>query len=129
MNYRIINSSIENEASKELLRRFSPLRIHTTLQQGYNLVGDQLEADTHRLVPHDTGELARSYKKQLQPDGLVAGYDVPYASYQEAGQRMDGTNKIKNRPAGGETGFLTKTLDKNMPKYIDILKDTLLRDI
>lgn len=129
MRGQIISGMIEDGVTKDLIRRFNPLRIHQVLRAGYNQVADQLEIDTSRMLPRYTGRLARSYKKNFVTDGIEVGYDTPYAHYQERGERMDGTRKIMNRPAGGETGFMRKAVERNQENYVDILKDRLLKDI
>lgn len=129
MKGQIISGIIEDNFTKDMIRRFNPIRIHQVLRSGYNEVADQLEIDASRMLPRDTNRLAQSFKKNFVSDGIEVGYDTPYAHYQERGERMDGTRKIQNRPAGGETGFLRKAVERNQENYVDILKDRLLKDI
>jgi hypothetical protein len=94
--------------------------------RGLEKVGNQIQADAYGLVPNDTGKLVESYKYRVTNGELEAGYNIIYASYQERGQRSDGTHKIENRPAGGETGFLRKTLYTNLDKYTKTVTDELI---
>jgi len=78
----------------------------------------QLFQDVQKDVPQDTKALVRSWKKQKYGStSWLAGFDIIYAAYQHRGRRYDGTRVIKNRPAGGKTGFLKDNFDKNFEKY------------
>ena len=74
--------------------------------------------DTKPKVPKDTAELLNSWKTEpATKNSIIAGFDLAYAMYQHQGRRADGTHIIRNRPAGGESFFLSKTVDQNLKKY------------
>lgn len=77
------------------------------------------------LTPYDTGELYNS--TFIQPKAKLKtwfGLNIEYAAYQHEGG--DGVRVIRNRPAGGETYFMLKTLNTNNKKYQKLLADNLL---
>lgn len=52
-------------------------------------------------------------------------FEGPYAAFQNRGMRADGTHVIHNRPAGGQTGFLTDTMLDQEQAVLDIVADTI----
>lgn len=93
----------------------------TNINKAIDSVIKQLFIDVQKDVPQDTKKLVRSWKKQkYNSTDWLAGFDIIYAAYQHRGKRFDGSYKIRNRPAGGKTGFLKNNFDKNVKKYHDL---------
>lgn len=80
-------------------------------------------------TPNETGHLAGSAGVTVHGSGVGTVADVkypgPYAAYQNRGRRWDGTHIIRNRPAGGQTGFLTDTVVDEQQTVRDIIAQTL----
>ena len=88
------------------------------IQQSLEDVADKIERDAKKRVPDGEGDLRKSFRKEIKGIRSVeAGYETVYAMYQHQGRRKDGTHIILNRPAGGETYFLSKTIDRNLESY------------
>lgn len=69
-------------------------------------------------VPLIEGILNSSGTKIKERHKVLVGYNSEYAAYQHQGIRKDGSRKIINRPGGGESFFLTKTIDENRNQLI-----------
>lgn len=52
-------------------------------------------------------------------------YGGPYAAFQQRGMRADGTHVIRNRPAGGQTGFLAESMNDQQDAALDAVADTI----
>lgn len=90
----------------------------------------QMKLDVKDLTPIDTRELYDSWEAQKINDyGLEAGFNIIYAMYQHQGRRADGTHIIRNRPAGGETFFLKKTIAKNLDDYYQLYTEKIKKKL
>lgn len=54
-------------------------------------------------------------------------YGGPYAAFQNRGMRADGSHVIRNRPAGGQTGFLTQSVADQREAILTIIRDTIVQ--
>lgn len=80
-------------------------------------------------TPNRSSHLAGSAGVTVTGAGVDAVAEVkypgPYAAFQNRGMRADGTHVIGNRPAGGQTGFLTDTMADQRDAALDIIADTV----
>jgi len=105
-----------------------PRLIDNAVEKALIKVAKQIQTDTFPKVPNDTSELVNSWRTENQGKlTLLAGYNIIYAMYQHQGRRADGTHIIRNRPAGGQTFFLKKTIDTNLQKYFDLFERTVFK--
>jgi hypothetical protein len=73
--------------------------------------------------------LKRSGKVVRLTDGsVIVGFDMPYAAYQHAGQRSDGTRVVQKytEPGAGKE-FLTKKLQQFGKVYLYLVADYIRR--
>lgn len=106
------------ELETNLSRLSSPAFINSIAKEALHVVAKQIQKDSKPLVPKDTKDLVNSWKVENSGTlSLEAGYDIIYAMYQHQGVRSDGTHIIRNRPAGGESFFLKKPIDRNLKSY------------
>lgn len=52
-------------------------------------------------------------------------YPLVYSAFQNRGMRADGSHVIRNRPAGGMTGFLSTTMVDQREAVLQIIADTI----
>lgn len=80
-------------------------------------------------TPNRTGGLAGSAGVTVYGSGsgcyAEVKYPGPFAAFQNRGMRADGTYVIRNRPAGGMTGFLTLTVQDQREAVLQIIADTI----
>lgn len=80
-------------------------------------------------TPNQSGHLAGSAGVTTNGFGdtvnALIKYPGPYAAFQNRGMRADGTHAIRNRPAGGQTGFLTQTMQDQEQLALDVMADTI----
>jgi hypothetical protein len=80
-------------------------------------------------VPHEEGILESSKTIIKQNGDVLVGYNSEYASYQHQGVRKDGTRIIVNRPAGGESFFLTQTVQQNQNQLVEFTKERIKKQL
>ena len=80
-------------------------------------------------TPNRTGGLANSAGVTVYGSGLdcyaEVKYPGPFAAYQNRGMRATGDYIIRNRPAGGMTGFLSTTMVDQREAVLQIIADTI----
>lgn len=80
-------------------------------------------------TPNRTGHLAGSAGVTVYGSGVdcyaEVKYPGPYAAFQNRGMRATGDYIIRNRPAGGMTGFLSTTMVDQRQAVLDIIADTI----
>lgn len=105
-------------------------RINRIVKKALKRVVDQIQEDVAEFTPRGKGDLFDSWRLEETDDlSIEAGFDIIYAQYQHEGQREDGTHKIQNRPAGGESFFLKKTLEENMNKYLELYSEVVFEEL
>lgn len=115
---------------KEFARLADKSVLNKAVLKGLAKVALELRGDVIPRTPRGLGQLVNSWRVEKGFDNdLEVGFDIIYAAYQERGKREDGTYVIKNRPAGGETGFMTKTIDENLQKYLDIFEKVVFTEL
>lgn len=97
---------------KEYKKQIKQLRNKTSQNSFFtdilSYVADEIDHEAQEGIAKVTRELSASFKKVESGKELVFGYDVPYAAYNERGQRADGSHKIRNRtPPGKDKWFET----------------------
>jgi hypothetical protein len=60
---------------------------------------------------------------------IMAGYNSEYGAYQHEGRRQDGTRIIKLRPGGGESFFLSSTVEQNMTQLVEFAQEQVEKQI
>lgn len=127
----MINLSLNFEEVNKFFGEVSNRRhVEGIVKKALYEVAKEVKKDAMRLIPRDTGELANSWREEeVDEASIQVGYDIIYAMYQHQGRRADGTNVIRNRPAGGESFFLKKPLDRNHKKYMAIFEDTVINEL
>jgi IS30 family transposase len=118
---RVVGEVNINEAIKMIKGKVGEKAVNAAINKSFSDVANQIEVDVRRRVPNDTGRLLQSWKVQSSNLQMQAGFDTPYASYQERGMRRDRSRRIRNRPAGGETLFLAKTMQENFKSYMGLI--------
>jgi len=74
-------------------------------------VANYIDTEAQNGIAKVTKELSRSFKTvRNNSKELEFGYDVPYAAYNERGQRADGSRKIKNRTPPGKDKWFERVL-------------------
>lgn len=91
--------------------------------------GEVVRAKAVERTPNRTSHLAGSAGVTVTGAGVDSvaevKYSGPYAAFQNRGMRADGTHVITNRPAGGQTGFLTETMRDQEQAALDAIADTI----
>jgi hypothetical protein len=91
--------------------------------------GEVLRKAAVERTPHATGHLAGSAGVAVFGSGIDCYADVkypgPYAAFQNRGMRADGTHIIRNRPAGGMTGFLSLTVVDHREQVLQEIADVI----
>lgn len=80
-------------------------------------------------TPNRTGGLAGSAGVTVYGSGLSCYAEVkypgPFAAFQNRGMRATGDYIIRNRPAGGMTGFLSVSVADQREAILAIIADTI----
>ena len=99
-------------------------------------LGEEILRISDPKVPKRSGELKSSGFPELgngkvfkEGGKLLVGYNSEYAGYQHQGIRKDGTRIVKNRPAGGQSFFLSATLDENRTQFMQFYKERIKKNI
>lgn len=95
-------------------------QIESNSKNALKLVSEKIGNLTSNKVPILNGILKSSFTVVEQRNKILAGYNTEYAAYQHQGIRADGTYIIRNRPGGGETYFLTNTVNENRKNLINL---------
>jgi hypothetical protein len=95
-------------------------QIQINSKNALKLVGEKIGNLASNKVPILNGILKSSFTVIEQNNKILAGYNTEYASYQHQGIRADGSFVIRNRPGGGETYFLTNTVNENRKNLINL---------
>ena len=115
--------------TKELTRLSDKQTITKNYKKALYTVAKQINNDSKSKVPQDTLDLLNSWVIKWKGDDLLAGYDIIYAMYQHQGRRADGTHIIRNRPAGGQSFYLSTTLTANVKKYYKLFEREFFKNI
>lgn len=90
---------------------------------------EAVRAKAVERTPDQSGHLRGEGGVTVTGAGTAAVADIkfggPYAAYQNRGMRADGTHVIRNRPHGGQTGFLTETMADSVQLATDVVADTI----
>lgn len=123
-------SSIVGEIDyKELLQQFSLFNkreVSTAVNKALSKVAIQIRRDSINKVPRAKGGLINSWKVEKSDLTIEMGYDIIYAMYQHQGRRADGTHIIRNRPAGGQSYYLSEPLNQNLDKYFELFETEII---
>ena len=89
-------------------------------RKGLEAMAESIQKRSFGSVPYDRGDLRESWATEnISTYSLLAGYNIPYAMYQHQGRRADGTHIIQNRPAGGESFFLLKSIERYASEHVE----------
>jgi phage gpG-like protein len=91
--------------------------------------GDQILRLSESKVPVAEGILKSSGTVVKDNKDVLVGYNQEYAAYQHQGVRKDGTRIITNRPGGGESFFLSSTVEQNKAPLVDFAKEQIQKQI
>jgi hypothetical protein len=92
-------------------------------------VGDLVLKLADKKVPVAEGILKSSGTVIKEANQVLVGYNEEYAMYQHQGVRKDGSRIIRNRPGGGESFFLTSTVQDNKDALNEAAKIQILEEI
>lgn len=95
-------------------------QIKTRTALGVRLATEDIFRLSRPKTPYATGDLANRTKRQVLGLHGEARWEVVYAGYQERGARADGSHRITNRPAGGQSWFAkagAEAVANNTAKY------------
>lgn len=104
-----------------------PLKEGTLRGSGSVHVEGEFEADSKDI----SGEGTPNKSQESTDQGVaIIGFNTPYAGYQHAGKRLDGTHVVKNytEPSSG-AGFLVMKLATRKALYMKIIANRLKKDI
>jgi len=115
---------------KKINRAKDKSRIKRAVAKALAKIALELRSDVIPKTPRGTGELMNSWRVEKGVDNdITVGFDIIYAAYQERGMRADGSRRIQNRPAGGETKFLQNAIDENLQKYFMMYEEIILTEL
>ena len=105
------------------------LKYPKATERGIQVALKQLKEDADDIppkTPHKEGVLKGSavIKSKIKAKAIegTLTYEMPYAPYQHAGMRFDGSRKVLNySEAGSGAGFLSKKLVRYYNKYIGLI--------
>lgn len=113
----------DKKFQKELDRLSSKKEISRAVLYSLHKVAIEFRKDMITWTPQDTRELLDSWEIHYKNDLTIeVGMNTVYAMYQDMGMRRDGTHVIRNRPAGGKTGYFSETFDEGAKKYFVIFE-------
>jgi hypothetical protein len=126
----MITIQVDLKPLKKEFAKINKQTITRAVSKAISKVVLQIKKDVNPRVPRATGDLLNSWEVQKKDSLTVeAGFNIIYAQYQHQGMREDGTYIIRNRPAGGETYFLKKSVDANLQKYFDMYEEIILKEL
>lgn len=115
----IINGLTDSLA---MLKNIAPDHIH---KKSLKMVGEKILELSEPKLPVGDGIL-KSTGTVIEDNGsIIVGYNSEYASYQHEGRRKDGSRIIRNRPAGGESFFLSATIQQNQSQLVEFAKEQI----
>lgn len=105
-----ITANFKKGDKERLLKNLSELAKDDNLTAPFRKVAQTVRTEVEARIPKDTRDLVSSWKyNQTDPKSAELGFNIVYAAYQHEGG--DGYRIIRNRPAGGETGFLVNAIE------------------
>jgi len=107
-----VSANFNKKDKKNLLKSLSKIAQDDDLSSPFRKVAQTIRFEVEGRIPKDTRELVKSWEYEQKSDKEAGvGFTAEYAAYQHEGQRKDGSHKIKNRPADGESFYLTNAIE------------------
>jgi len=104
---------------KSIEKRLVDIAYNKALQDLGWKIGELSESK----VPVEEGILKSTFTVLKVSGEWVCGYNTEYAAIQHQGMRKDGTHIIRNRPGGGESFFLSGTIEKYQKQLLAFLQE------
>lgn len=126
IEYQVDLTSLNHALKRARNRR----TVQKAVDKALATVAKAMRVDIIPRVPRKQGALVNSWRveKQMNND-IIVGFDIIYAAYQERGKRKDGRNVIRNRPSGGQTGFMRFTIEENLQNYFELYKNVVFSEL
>lgn len=107
-----VTANFNKKDKANLLKSLSNLAQDDNLSSPFRKVAQTIRFETEGRIPKDTRELVKSWEYEQKSDKEARfGFTAEHSAYQHEGQREDGSHKIVNRPAGGESFYLTNAIE------------------
>lgn len=120
-----VKIKVDIKASKKYFNNLKSKIENHVISQGLSKIVLESRKDVIPYTPRGKGGLMNSWKVEKKKLSVEAGFDIAYAMYQHQGRREDGSYRIVNRPAGGQSFFLKVAIGMNKDKYQSIMVDQL----
>jgi hypothetical protein len=113
----------------QALSLFHRIQPKKDLKKSLKMAGEKILELSEPKLPVKDGILKSSGVVIEESDNVLVGYNSEYASYQHEGRRKDGTRIIRNRPAGGESFFLSSTIEHNQSQILAFIEEQIANQI
>jgi phage gpG-like protein len=113
----------------EVYLKLGKLTANHLLKNALVDVGDLVLKLADKKVPVAEGILKSSGTVIKQDRDVLVGYNQEYAAFQHQGVRKNGSRIIRNRPGGGESFFLTSTIEENKDALNEAIKIQIAEEI
>lgn len=105
-----ITANFNQNDKKRLLRSLGELAKDQNLSNPFRKVAQTIQFEVEGRIPKDTRELVSSWEyEQKGNKKATVGFTAKYAAYQHEGG--DDDRRVENRPAGGESFYLTNAIN------------------
>jgi hypothetical protein len=103
-----------------MLNNIAPPKI---VKKTLKSVGEKILDLSEPKLPVKDGILKSTGTVIENGNHILVGYNSEYAAYQHEGRRQDGSRIIKLRPGGGESFFLSSTVEQNMTQLVEFAQE------
>jgi hypothetical protein len=114
---------------EEIFAKFGKVINAGIVNNALHDTADKLLEISDTKVPVGEGQLKSSKTVQNTSNGVIAGYNEEYAGYQHQGRRMDGTRIVRQRPAGGQSFFLSSAVDENRSQLQEFTVERITKQL
>ena len=105
-----ITANFKKGDKERLLKNLNAMAQDDNFSAGFRRVGQIIRFEVEGRIPKDTRELVESWEYQhIDNKKAEFGFTIIYSAYQHEGG--DDDRVIENRPAGGETYYLTNAIN------------------
>ncbi len=105
-----ITANFNKSDKKRLLKSLEELAKDQNLSTPFRKVAQTIQFEAEGRTPKDTRELVSSWQyEQKENTKATVGFTAEHSAYQHEGG--DGNRRIRNRPAGGESYYLTNAIN------------------
>jgi hypothetical protein len=116
---------------EEIFAKFGKVLDAEIVNNALHDTADKLLEISDVKVPVGEGQLksSKTVQSNIADKSIIAGYNEEYAGYQHQGRRMNGTRIVRQRPAGGQSFFLSTALNENRSQLIELAGERITKQL